>query len=99
MPRPLAASVQSAKARFGELQDLSRSRPQLLPRLLARVSRAFLEPWAVRRLLGLPDELIGEEDETDADGLGIDEAHGLLVAGLAEEALASPEHDREDDEP
>ena len=30
---------------------------------------------------------------------GIDEAHGLLVAGLAEEALAGPEHDREDDQP
>ena len=31
--------------------------------------------------------------------LRVDEAHGLLVAGLAEEALAGPEHDREDDQP
>ena len=47
----------------------------------------------------LPDELVGEEDEAVTNGLGIDEAHGLLVAGLAEEALAGPEHDWEDDQP
>jgi len=49
--------------------------------------------------LGLSDELVGEKDETVTNGLGIDEAHGLLVAGLAEEALAGPEHDWEDDQP
>jgi hypothetical protein len=52
-----------------------------------------------RRPLGLADELVGEEDEAVTNGLGIDEAHGLLVAGLAEEALAGPEHDWEDDQP
>ena len=45
------------------------------------------------------DELVGEEGEAVTDGLGVDEAHGLLVAGLAEEALAGSEHDWEDDEP
>src|SRR4029453_723837 len=51
------------------------------------------------RLLGVSDGLVGEEGEAVTDGLDIDEAHGLLVAGLAEEALARPEHDREDDQP
>src|SRR5215218_9922582 len=49
-------------------------------------------------VLCLPDERVGEEDEALTDGLGVDEAHGLLVAGLVEEALAGPEHDREDDQ-
>jgi hypothetical protein len=56
----------------------------------------FGTPGAVRLPLGLPDNLIGEEDDVALEGLGIDEAHSFLVAGLAEEALASPEHDRED---
>ena len=60
--------------------------------------RAFRNSGAVRRPLGLPDELVGEEDEAVTNGLGIDEAHGLLVAGLAEETLARPEHDWEDDQ-
>jgi hypothetical protein len=34
-----------------------------------------------------------------ADGPAVDEAHGPLGAGLAEEALAGPEHDGEDDQP
>jgi hypothetical protein len=56
------------------------------------------ERWCGRPL-GLPDELVGEEDEALTNGLGIDEAHGLLVADVAEEALAGPEHDREEDQP
>ena len=59
----------------------------------------FRNAGAVGRPLGRPDELVGEEGEAVTDCLGIDEAHGFLVAGLAEEALASPEHDREDDQP
>ena len=31
--------------------------------------------------------------------VSVDEAHRLLVAGLAEEAPAGPEHDREDHQP
>src|SRR5215218_2665033 len=50
-------------------------------------------------VLCLPDERVGEEDEALTDGLGVDEAHGLLVARLVEEALAGPEHDREEDQP
>src|SRR5947209_699006 len=49
--------------------------------------------------LRLADQLVGEEDEPVTDGLGVDEAHGFLVAGLPEEAPAVPEHDREDDQP
>src|ERR1700678_4189174 len=48
--------------------------------------------------LGASDDLVGEESEAVTDGLGADEAHRLLVGGPAEEALAGPEHDREDDE-
>src|SRR4029450_2684870 len=54
---------------------------------------------SVRRRLGLPDALVGEEDDVALDGLGVDEPHRFLVAGLAEEALAVPEHDREDLQP
>ena len=61
--------------------------------------RAFRNAGVVRRPLGVPDHLVGEEGETVTDGLGVDEAHGFLVAGLAEEALARPEYDREDDQP
>jgi hypothetical protein len=49
--------------------------------------------------LGVWDGLVGEVGEVVTDRLGVDEAHGLLVAGLAEEALAGPEHDREDLQP
>src|SRR6266851_803362 len=49
---------------------------------------------AVRHPLGLPDHLVGEVDEAVTDGPGGEGANGLLVAGLAEEALASPEHER-----
>ena len=61
--------------------------------------RASWNAGAVRRSLSLPDELVGEEDEAVTDGLGIDEAHRLLVAGLAEEARARAEHDWEHDQP
>ncbi len=40
--------------------------------------------------LGLSDDLVGEVDEAVTDGPGVEGANGLLVAGLAEEALASP---------
>src|SRR5213080_3253622 len=49
--------------------------------------------------LGVSDALIGEEDDVALGGPGLDEAHRLLVAGLTEEALAGPEHDREDLQP
>jgi hypothetical protein len=56
----------------------------------------------VRSLLmhaGLADGLVGEPSETVSERRGIDEPHGLLVAGLAEEALAGAEDDGEHDEP
>src|SRR4051812_30341454 len=54
---------------------------------------------SARRRRGLPDELVAEEREALADGFGVEEAHGFLVAGLAEQAPPRPEHDREDDQP
>src|ERR1700716_4441499 len=64
-----------------------------------RAARASRNAGAVRRPLGLPDELVGEVCEAVTDGPGVEEAHGLLVAGLPEEALASPEDDRVDHQP
>jgi hypothetical protein len=52
---------------------------------------AFGNVCAGRRPLGLPDELVGEVREPVTDGPGVQEAHGLLVAGLPEEPLAGPE--------
>lgn len=61
--------------------------------------RAFRNAGAVGCLLGVLDELVSEEGEAATDGLGIEEAHGFLVAGLAEEAFTGPEHNRVDDQP
>src|SRR6266496_1229430 len=61
--------------------------------------RAFRNAGAVRRLLGVSDGLVGEVGDAVTDGAGVEEAHGFLVAGLAEEALAGSEHDREDLQP
>ncbi len=55
-------------------------------------SRAFSEHFAVRRPLGVSDGLVREVGDAALDGLGVEEAYGFLVAGLAEEALAGPEH-------
>src|SRR2546425_10653227 len=49
--------------------------------------------------LGVLDALVCEERGVSVEGPEIDEAHGLLAAGLAEEALAGAEHDREDLQP
>src|SRR4051794_6872390 len=62
-------------------------------------TRAFRHAGTVGRPLCLPGERVGEEDGAVTEGLGVDEAHRLLVAGLVEEALPGPEHDREDDQP
>ena len=47
---------------------------------------ASAEAVAVRRPLGLSDDLVDEEGEV-VDGAGLDEAHGLLLAGLDEERM------------
>ena len=52
-----------------------------------------------RPLLGVPDWLVGEVGDTSFKGLGGEEAHGFRSAGLAEETLTGPEHDREDVQP
>src|SRR5262249_36811830 len=54
---------------------------------------------AARCRLGVPDDLVDEEDDVAFDGLGVDAAHRFLVAGLAEESLAGAERDREDLQP
>src|SRR6266436_6303980 len=50
-------------------------------------------------LLGVPDRLVGEVGDAALEGLSVEEAHGFLVAGLAEQPLADPEGDREDLQP
>jgi hypothetical protein len=52
----------------------------------------------LRPIAAITHELVGEDDEAVTNGLGFDEAHGLLVAGLVEETLAGPEHDWKDDQ-
>jgi hypothetical protein len=49
--------------------------------------------------LGVSDGLVGEVGDSALDGLGVEEAHGFLVAELGEETLAEPEHDREELQP
>ena len=49
-----------------------------------------------RRHLGRCYVLVGQMEEAPADGLAVDEAERHLVRGVAEEALAGPEHDGED---
>src|SRR6266581_8731017 len=56
-------------------------------------------PVVALRPLGVWDALIGEVGDIAIEGLAVDQAHGLLVAGLAEEPLAAAEHDREDLQP
>src|SRR6266568_6664181 len=53
----------------------------------SRLAEILLPP------LGVSDGLVGEVGDVAIDGLGVDKAHGFLVAGLAEKALAGPEHD------
>ena len=43
--------------------------------------------------------LVGQGGDARPDGHGVDQAHRLLVAGLAEQPLAGAEHDREDEQP
>jgi hypothetical protein len=40
--------------------------------------------------------LIGEVGDAALEGLGVEEAHGFVVAGLAGQPLVDPEGDRED---
>src|SRR5690242_11753889 len=57
------------------------------------------ERWRRLTPLGIPDRLVGEVGDATLEGLGVEEAHGSPVAGLAEQALAEPEGDREDLQP
>src|SRR4029450_2080283 len=45
---------------------------------------SFCNGCLVRRPLGLSDALVDEVDEAVTDGSGLEEGHGLLVAGFAE---------------
>ncbi len=51
------------------------------------------------RPLGASDDFVCDKDDTVTEGPGVDEAHGFLAACLAEQVLASPEHDGEDLQP
>src|SRR5215469_2038748 len=50
-------------------------------------------PWMPLRVT---DGLVGEEGDAAVEGLGVDQAHGLLAACRAEETLACPQYDWED---
>src|ERR671911_2568177 len=66
----------------------------------AESARALvLKADAVRGAPGVSDALVGKDGDPVTKGLRADEAHRSLVAGLAEEALAGPEHDGEDLQP
>jgi hypothetical protein len=45
---------------------------------------------ALRRPLGLANDLVGEEYDIAPDGLGVDTAYRSLVAGRAEEPRVGP---------
>src|SRR5437667_4610028 len=57
------------------------------------------ERWRPLTPLGVPDRLVGEVGDAALEGLSVEEAHGFLVAGLGEQALAGPGGDREDLQP
>jgi hypothetical protein len=98
---PLAAILAALVLRPFRMERLEPPEPfddlSGCPAGAGRTSGAFRNAGC-RRPLGLPDELVGEGDAV-TDCLGIDEAHRFLVAGLAEQSLACPEHDREDHRP
>src|SRR5215207_11120686 len=89
-PRITAIKTTGRKSRRSSFPKPARRRAAM---------RAFRNAGAVRRRLGVPADLVGEEDDVALDGLGVDEAHRFLVARLAEEALARAEHDRIDLQP
>ena len=50
-------------------------------------------------LAAAADDLVGHVGEAVTGGPAAGEAERLLAAGLAEQALAGPDHDREDEQP
>jgi hypothetical protein len=62
-------------------------------------ARACPQGWRRPRPARVSDGLVGEDGDAVTEGLGVEEAHGFRVAGLAEEARAGAEHDREDLQP
>ena len=71
----------------------------LLLRPEADHQRHHLHRQPLIGVLAVPDELVGEEGDALADRSGVDQAEGQGCAGLAEEAVAGPEHEREDHQP
>src|SRR5438270_13468472 len=51
------------------------------------------------RLGVVPDDFVRDVGDAVTECLDVEETQGLLVAGLAEEARAGPEHDRENLQP
>jgi hypothetical protein len=63
---------------------------------LAAIPVAFM---LIRRPSGVRDTLVGKEDEAVTDDPAAGQAERLGASGLAEQALAIPDHDREDEQP
>jgi hypothetical protein len=77
-----------------------RASSSLWPSSSAEGCRSGVQPKIMGpRFPSVSDGLVGEVGEVVGDDPDIDEAHGFLVAGLAEEAPAGPEHDRVDHQP
>src|SRR5262245_24383551 len=73
--------------------------PSGMPAIRGERPRGLRSAGAVRFTLCVSDGPVGEEGDAALDGPGVEEAHGFLVASLAEQALPGPEHDREDLQP
>jgi hemoglobin len=92
--RPARARPPLGLGRRASLPTLTHSLGALPDARLAESGGALvLKAGGVRCPLGVSDEFVGEDRDPVTDGLCVDEAHGLLVAGLAEEARAGTEDD------
>src|SRR3954464_14744649 len=74
----------------------SRRKP---PVRAARSTHTASSTGELANCLSRSDGFVGQQGEAVTDGPGVEETHRLLVAGLAEQAVAFTQHDREDGQP
>src|SRR6185437_7256466 len=79
--------------------DRTRTIPLLVCALVATMTHFRYRVSGTAARLRVADQLVSEEGEASTDGLRAEQAQRLLVTGRAEQALARPEHDRDDDQP
>src|SRR6476659_8275315 len=99
-PMPSTSSAPARPTRIGPIgmpHTSWRSRPaRICPR---EAGAAYSAAPASLTRLGVPNGLVGKEEDVVLDDLGVEKAHGLLGTRWAEEAFARSEHDREDLQP